>query len=80
MRYMYFPFIISSKMMHRALVVSNLPCMKAPLRKISSALPRLGPQICVVGAGPAGFYVSQHLSKVNINFVQRAVFIPILDI
>jgi NADPH-dependent glutamate synthase beta subunit-like oxidoreductase len=48
-------------------VLSGFSCLKAPLRKLSSALPRLGPQVCVVGAGPAGFYVSQHLSKVIIN-------------
>jgi NADPH-dependent glutamate synthase beta subunit-like oxidoreductase len=48
-------------------VLSGFSCLKAPLRKLSSALPRRGPQVCVVGAGPAGFYVSQHLSKVIIN-------------
>lgn len=28
-----------------------------------STNPKIGPKICVIGAGPAGFYVSQHILK-----------------
>jgi NADPH-dependent glutamate synthase beta subunit-like oxidoreductase len=34
----------------------------------------VGPQICIVGAGPAGFYVAQHLLKVFISSVFNTAF------
>ncbi|XP_059472642.1 NADPH:adrenodoxin oxidoreductase, mitochondrial isoform X2 [Neocloeon triangulifer] len=33
------------------------------LRSLSTSVPRHGPQVCVIGSGPAGFYVTQHIIK-----------------
>ncbi|CAB3369895.1 Hypothetical predicted protein [Cloeon dipterum] len=48
--------------MRRASTLCSL-AKGAPLRFLSTSSARQGPQVCVVGAGPAGFYVTQHLVK-----------------
>lgn len=37
-----------------------------------------GPQICVVGSGPAGFYTTQHLLKVSYIFLVPSPMIHLL--
>ncbi|XP_047514116.1 NADPH:adrenodoxin oxidoreductase, mitochondrial [Pieris napi] len=49
------------------------PCFSIVLRRFCSR--RTVPQVCVVGAGPAGFYAAMHLSKnlrpVKIDFIEK---------
>lgn len=44
-------------------------------RAFSSSSYRSGPQVCIVGAGPAGFYAAMHLTKklesVNIDILEK---------
>lgn len=50
--------IISWKLSGCNRIVGNLP----KLRTFSTSNP-VDPRICVIGAGPAGFYASQHILK-----------------
>lgn len=44
-------------------------------RKIASSVYKKNLQVCIVGAGPAGFYATMHLSKnlqnVNVDIIEK---------